>query len=1048
KRSNLYYVTQWDVESRKVTRYVFKLSVQGSVWPLVSIEDVTGRGLDLLYDASGQLTGIRQRLEQRTLQLEYTGANRIASVSLAVPGYPRHRLMQYEYNQQGQLAAAYDALGFADRYTYDEAGRIKRETVKDGGVFSFQYDDTGRCVRRAGSDNYDARSLRFLDTAGLTEVTDSHGHITRFERLPSGQVITEINPLGGITKTEYDEHGRIVAKTDPLDNVTHYEYDDQGNRSKSINALGFADEWTFNQAHQPLTFTNPAGYTWQWRYDQYQRLVVSEDPEGNKYTLSYDGQGNLVRVMDPRGYTLQQYFTSNGVLRASTDWGGHTSKVEIDEFGRLGAEVDPFDHRTEYQYDEKSQLLRVDYPDGTYRAYNYDAAGNPIRVTNQNEHTTQYRYGPCKRLLQRIDALGNTLMLEWGSELAQLKSVTNAKGAVYRFYYNPLGTVQKEIGFEGSTLEYEFNAAGQRTASINGLGERNEFQRDALGRLVGHELADGSQASFSYDAAGSLEAATNQDSELRFVRDSLGRVIQEEQNGVTLERRYDGIDRVRHLQSSLGFQVDYTVDGNGDLTQVTINGEAQDATTMERNARGSVVRRTLAGQQVLEQEYDPLQRLVNQTLVQSSSAFAPGLETAATLVNRSYLYEQDQVAAIRDAHWGSTAYVIDPLDRVTQTLKEKGVSEWFQYDGDDNLTRVATETQTTTLTYSDGNRLLQKEETVYEYDAQGRLVQKTEPGAEGQEQIWRYDWDPQDQLRAFTNPDGETWHYTYDPFGRRIAKQAPEGSTTRFVWDRDVVLQEVQGEAVAASWVFDGFVPLCKLEGGHLYSVVTDHLGTPREMISQAGEVVWRATYSTWGVAEVVQAGEVDCPVRFQGQWYDAESGLYYNRYRYYDPSAARYISLDPIRLAGGSNIYSYVFNPTMWIDPLGLGISNVNTSSNTTHITYVGTKGGEPYVGYASRPGNHTGESVLSYRYSSNYAAEGLDGPPTVVFVEHGQTKLQSQYAKARARGLEQRYFEQHGGLDGTANRQNPVGEGNANRDVYLEEADKVLAAQQSCSD
>ncbi|MDN8602305.1 RHS repeat-associated core domain-containing protein, partial [Citrobacter sp. S2-9] len=66
-------------------------------------------------------------------------------------------------------------------------------------------------------------------------------------------------------------------------------------------------------------------------------------------------------------------------------------------------------------------------------------------------------------------------------------------------------------------------------------------------------------------------------------------------------------------------------------------------------------------------------------------------------------------------------------------------------------------------------------------------------------------------------------------------------------------------------------------------------------------------------------AREPDCPWRFAGQWADEESGLYYNRFRYYDSETAQYVSPDPINLRGGIRPYGYVYNPLSWIDPLGL---------------------------------------------------------------------------------------------------------------------------------
>ena len=66
-------------------------------------------------------------------------------------------------------------------------------------------------------------------------------------------------------------------------------------------------------------------------------------------------------------------------------------------------------------------------------------------------------------------------------------------------------------------------------------------------------------------------------------------------------------------------------------------------------------------------------------------------------------------------------------------------------------------------------------------------------------------------------------------------------------------------------------------------------------------------------------SGSLKQPFRFQGQYFDEESGLHYNRFRYYDPSSGRFVSQDPIGLLGGGNLYAYVDNPNQWVDVFGL---------------------------------------------------------------------------------------------------------------------------------
>lgn len=244
-----------------------------------------------------------------------------------------------------------------------------------------------------------------------------------------------------------------------------------------------------------------------------------------------------------------------------------------------------------------------------------------------------------------------------------------------------------------------------------------------------------------------------------------------------------------------------------------------------------------------------------------------------------------------------------------------GTQEQFVYDSTGNIIQF----DEITLSYGAGDRLERRGESQYYYDGNGRLIKKVEPGTV-ELKVWLFSWDAEDQLRSVTTPNGEVWEYQYDALGRRIVKQGPE-QTIRLVWDGDVVAHEVENEAVKSYWVFDpeGFAPLAKIQNEQLYSVICDHLGTPKELLDKQGRVVWAVSYRAWGTIDQIGVEEVDCPIRFPGQWADAESGLYYNRFRFYDPENGRFVSSDPIRLLGGLNCYLYINNPIKWVDPIGL---------------------------------------------------------------------------------------------------------------------------------
>jgi RHS repeat-associated protein len=90
-------------------------------------------------------------------------------------------------------------------------------------------------------------------------------------------------------------------------------------------------------------------------------------------------------------------------------------------------------------------------------------------------------------------------------------------------------------------------------------------------------------------------------------------------------------------------------------------------------------------------------------------------------------------------------------------------------------------------------------------------------------------------------------------------------------------------------------------------------------MTNARGQLAWSASFKAYGNLAVVHNNEIENNLRFQGQYFDEETGLHYNRFRYYDPECGRFTSQDPIGLLGGVNNYQYVPNPTGWVDPLGL---------------------------------------------------------------------------------------------------------------------------------
>jgi RHS repeat-associated protein len=178
-------------------------------------------------------------------------------------------------------------------------------------------------------------------------------------------------------------------------------------------------------------------------------------------------------------------------------------------------------------------------------------------------------------------------------------------------------------------------------------------------------------------------------------------------------------------------------------------------------------------------------------------------------------------------------------------------------------------------------------------------------------------------------PDGYAVTFAYDALGRRVRKRF-RGWVTHWVWDGDKPLHEWTELEVGAgagtasevlTWLFeeDSFAPLAKLTKQGAQSVVCDHLGTPLTLHDGQGAVTWEMTLDSYGGVRQGNGRPQDCPFRYQGQYEDTETSLYYNRFRYFDPETGTYISQDLIGLRGGQRLYNYVANPSVWIDPFGL---------------------------------------------------------------------------------------------------------------------------------
>ena len=259
----------------------------------------------------------------------------------------------------------------------------------------------------------------------------------------------------------------------------------------------------------------------------------------------------------------------------------------------------------------------------------------------------------------------------------------------------------------------------------------------------------------------------------------------------------------------------------------------------------------------------------------------------------------------------------------------------WNYKLPDEIGNLLKTEEKTDRKYGKAGQLLKDETYSYSYDEVGNLIEK-----ESITGTWKYRWSQGGMLKQVVRPDNKKVDFTYDALGRRLTKTY-NGQTTHFVWDGNVPLHEwtssvdetistvnENGETEISipenltTWVFeDGtFIPQAKLQGDKSYSIITDHLGTPTEAYDEEGQKVWSRELGIYGQSLKESGVENFIPFKYQGQYEDVETGLCYNRYRYYDANAGSFISQDPIGLDGGMpNMYSYTTDSNTVVDPFGL---------------------------------------------------------------------------------------------------------------------------------
>ncbi|KAB8164687.1 hypothetical protein FH609_018495 [Streptomyces sp. 3MP-14] len=909
----------------------------GAELPLIAVTDRNNNRIQLAYDNTGAPTDIHHSGGYH-LGITTTDGRVTALTLLSDPDEPT--LLAYGYDTAGLLAEITNSSGLPLRFSYDEHARMSRWEDRNGYWYSYAYDEQGRCVYTTGTDR--ALEYRYAyDEAHRTVVTDSLGHDTVYQFNDSFQLTSQTDPLGHTTTHTWDRYDRTLTTTDPLGHTTRYEHDDHGNVTLITHPDGSQARAEYNEFQQPTTIVDPTGAVWQQSYDASGNRTVLLEPTGHRTRYTYDEHGGLATITDALGQRTLIYCDAAGQLITVTDPTGAVTRYDRDSFGRVIRLTTPLGDVTEMAWtrEGKPRLRRSSL--GWERAWDYDAEGNLVALRDENGGITLFEYGVFDFPVAQVDPDGARHEFVRDTEL-QLTRVINPQDLSWEYSYDPAGRLVREADFDGRVIRYSHDALGRVVSRTNAVGQEVTYRRDPLGEIIEKSMSDGRRIAYEHDRAGRVVRATAPGTELERIYDAVGRLLDETVNGRKLSLKRDPLGELLTRTTPTGTQSAWTYDPAGLPVTLLVSGHR---VSFGYDASGRETVRQV-GSLAMNRSWDADDRLVRQSLSGASKDL---------ISHQSFTYRPDgYLTSMLSRGSGESTFTLDALGRVTSAMGPGDRFERYAYDPAGNQAHAEWSSEVSASGNGRGARqyegtLLKKVGgTRYEHDAAGRPILRQHKQLSGATRTWRYAWDAEDRLVEVVTPERVRWRYVYDAFGRRTAKQriSEDGHTVAeqidFTWHESTLIEQCavgnDGRRVATTWEYGGNQPIVQSErvlvapgpdgemwqdgaetDRRFYAVVADLVGTPSELVDEAGEVAWRLRKNVWGVPLDATEQQASTPLRFPGQYADAETGWHYNFHRHYDPMTARYVTPDPLGLAPAPNVFTYPHNPHTWSDPLGL---------------------------------------------------------------------------------------------------------------------------------
>ncbi|MGN2809300.1 RHS repeat-associated core domain-containing protein, partial [Escherichia coli] len=789
---------------------------------------------------------------------------------------PDGRASAFYYNHHSQLTSATGTDGLEIRREYDESGRLIQETAPDGDITRYRYDNPHSDLPCATEDATGSRKTMTWSRYGqLLTVTDCSGYVTRYDHDRFGQV-TAVHREEGLSQYRaYDSRGQLIAVKDTQGHETRYEYNAAGDLTAVIAPDGSRNGTQYDAWGKAIR-TTQGGLTRSMEYDAAGRVIRLTSENGSHTTFRYDVLDRLIQETGFDGRTQRYHHDLTGKLIRSEDE-GLVTHWHYDEADRLTHRTVKGEPAEQWQYDERGWLTGISHLSEGHRVtvhYGYDEKG---RLTGERQtvhhpeteallwqHETRHAYN-AQGLANRCipDSLPAVEWLTYGSgwlsgmKLGDTPLVEYTRDRLHRETLRSFGRYE---------LTTAYTSAGQlQSQHLNSLQYDRDYTWNDNGELI--RISSPRQTrSYSYSDTGRLTGvhttAANLDIRIPYATDPAGNRLP---------------DPELHPDSTLSMWPDnriardahylYRYDRHGRLTEKTdLIPEGVIRTDDERTHR---------------YHYDSRHRLVHYTRTQY----------AEPLVESRYLY--------------------DPLGRrVAKRVwrRERDLTGWMSLSRKPEVTWYGWDGDRLTTIQNDRTRI----QTVYQPGSFTPLIRvETATGELAKTQRRSL----ADALQQSGGEDGGSVVFPpvlvqmLDRLESEILTDRVSEESRRWLASCGLTVEQMQNQMDPV------YTPARKI---HLYHC--DHRGLPLALVSTEGTTAWYAEYDEWGnQLNEENPHQLQQLIRLPGQQYDEESGLYYNRHRYYDPLKGRYITQDPIGLKGGWNFYQYPLNPISEIDPQGL---------------------------------------------------------------------------------------------------------------------------------